>query len=645
MSEYFEFANIHNRIITLTGPPPDAKPIQFGKNEKKYLPKYFTRYVPRYLRINDKQVKNKPVKNEVVQAAGNVQNRRAILEKRRQQKREKRQYLLNIKKEATSARSGSKKPDIGSLRRATKQRRIVGSTLARASESTNYYKQLISKVTVPVSNDIGVGILSYNRLHTIRRLLNSIQKHTDLSRVTVIVSDESTQPDVKNYLSTVKGITVLKNDNRIGIAGNANRLLQCLSRFTYKILLNDDVEVLRDGWAGFYVNAMKITKYHHFCMRQNGVYGAKDSEGTFKNIDGIKIQTINAKPHGAVMALDHVAFDKVGYFDEKFGVYGMEHVDWSQRVSRSGIQPRGYHDVVGSEKFFKIHGEASSTEERGKHLNRARGYFNDVSGNAGRIRVEQGDASKVPGVTYIVPFQSREQDRAACIRDVLLNIKAQRYPFIEIIFVEQDDVARVSCPEFASIRKVLVRGSSPKQPFTKALAFNYGFSLSTQNKIILHDADMLVHASYTSTMSRLLDNFEAAHVGKSVLYMDRPSTNRVHSEGKVNDSLRMDRSVSYFEGGSLAVRRDVFIKIGGFCESFVGYGNEDTEFFDRLSKNCEFCNERTIDLIHLHHGRTHGWISLHDKNKEIEKSLCSQNMSKRVRDRHNALISKYRNLS
>ena len=52
--------------------------------------------------------------------------------------------------------------------------------------------------------------------------------------------------------------------------------------------------------------------------------------------------------------IDTLAEKIVGYFDENFGKYGMEHVDWSHRVSMSKIQPAGYHDVDGSELFFKI---------------------------------------------------------------------------------------------------------------------------------------------------------------------------------------------------------------------------------------------------------------------------------------------------
>ena len=62
---------------------------------------------------------------------------------------------------------------------------------------------------------------------------------------------------------------ILRNNERLGIAGNTNRLLRCLSRFKYGMLLNDDVEILKYGWDQIYFDAMENTGMHHFVYSLN----------------------------------------------------------------------------------------------------------------------------------------------------------------------------------------------------------------------------------------------------------------------------------------------------------------------------------------------------------------------------------------
>jgi hypothetical protein len=72
--------------------------------------------------------------------------------------------------------------------------------------------------------NVGIGILSYNRLNCISRLLNSIRSYSK-KLPTIIVSDESTNIAIKEFLDKQTDIIKLKNIDRLGIAGNTNRLL------------------------------------------------------------------------------------------------------------------------------------------------------------------------------------------------------------------------------------------------------------------------------------------------------------------------------------------------------------------------------------------------------------------------------------
>jgi GT2 family glycosyltransferase len=479
-----------------------------------------------------------------------------------------------------------------------------------------FYQQAIGEDEYPISNNIGVGILSYNRLGSLQRLIKSIRRCTDMNRVKIFVSDESSLLQVKQWLREQPDIILVDNKQRLGIAGNTNRLLRCLSRFRYKLLLNDDVEVSKAGWETFYFNVMSKTNFHHFCYRQHGIYGAGHNDGGKRNHNGVLIKTINDRPHGSVMAFDERAFGTVGYFDESFGIYGMEHVDWSRRVSLSGIQPPGFHDVANSEAYFRIWHEESAVENRTQLYAKAKEAYAKAVRNIKRRYISPTSATLVPTISYVIPCRS-SANRSPSIESVIGNIRAQRFPNIEIIVVEQDVQIALRDADIGPTKHILVPSSSKGQQFNKSAAFNKGVVSSTSEYIVLHDADILVPMNYTQRVYNTLKVHESCHFGKQVLYLTQPSTSDVNRSHSVTAKKRQcNQAVDYFEGGSLAVRKAIYIRIGGFDERFVGYGVEDCEFYHRLKDQSNLNSERVVKMIHLWHDRTPGWEQCHIANKK-----------------------------
>lgn len=570
-------------------PGPSGEKVRIKRNQTITLPDFFDKYVPRgYLRRLDVQA--------------------AVVEK-----------------------PNSK------LKRQIKQVRLTTKVVGRPT-TVNVQPEFAALIDVnkhPISNGIGVGIMSYNRRHSLERLVNSIRKYTDLGHTTVFISDDGSDQDLKQYLaylSTHGDITVLQNNDNVGVAGNSNRLLRCLERFKHKIILNDDVEILSKGWESFYFDAMDKTDYHHFCQRQPGVYGAELGEKT-KVGNTVLFKTIE-KPHGAVMAFDHAAFEKVGYFDEGFGQYGYEHVDWSTRVSRSGLQPVGFYDVEGSHTYFRVHSDVSAVEDRPACLKRARQHQPPTD----RVHVKPTLASVVPAITCIIPF--RDIGRSEAISLVIDNIRAQRYPSVEIIAVEEDDTSKLTLNW--PINHLFVKSNTA---FNKSAAFNAAVAESCNENIVLHDADMLVQGDYFKMVANVLSTHESCILASHVYYLDDNYSAQVIAKRAVDARVQCQRRIDYFEGGSLACTKSAYWKIGGFNEEYVGYGCEDTDFYARLSGGSKWLEDRQIGLIHLAHPRTDGWTGFHDNNKAIEKNLLQLTVAQRIeRQRASLKSSKYSHL-
>lgn len=220
-------------------------------------------------------------------------------------------------------------------------------------------------------NNLGVAILNTDRPHCLKRILSSIENHTKKFPEIFIVDDSTNEPDIKFLPSWVHYI---HTGERIGIAKNTNFALQMISEFPYKIIFNNDVEILKNGWDELYIDGMKKTNIHCFSFRQLGLWGAVKFGERGKRPDrrwvysGVNIATIKEMPQGALIAFDQKAFETVGYYDTEFKKYGASHHDWCNRISLSGIQPMGFHDLGNSNEYFKVHDEVCTTSYKDRKI-------------------------------------------------------------------------------------------------------------------------------------------------------------------------------------------------------------------------------------------------------------------------------------
>ncbi len=508
--------------------------------------------------------------------------------------------------------------------------RVVGRPVN--TDSTELLKTNLARNNYPISNNIGVGILSYNRAASLQRLIQSIVNNTDLRRTTIFISDDASTDSATNaYLDELArnpNLIVLRNQHRLGVAGNSNRLLRCLARFRYGLLLNDDVEIIGSNWEYFYPAALDRTGLHHLLYRQQGVYGAE--RGDAIAVAGLTLHKVVDKPHGAVLAFTQHFVQQVGYFDEQYGMYGMEHVDWSQRAWELGVQGPGFFDVAGSDRLFRINADPSAVDNRTQLLQDAKEIF------ANRVvrAVPLTPASAVPEIAYIIPIRNFERTKS--ILTVVNNIRAQRFPVVHIIMVEQDQASQIDLAAYQPINYYLVNAPE-NHLFNKSKAFNLGVSKAPCELVILHDADILAHGHYTGAVATILATHDACHVGNTVIYTSPEAMQTINATGIVDTAVKCERTVGYYEGGSLACTKRAFWAVGGFNEDYWGYGVEDCDFYARLSESSRWKEDRVFDFLHLWHSRVQGWVAHHEANKVLETSLKQKSIAERIQLQHQQL--------
>lgn len=186
---------------------------------------------------------------------------------------------------------------------------------------------------------LGIGITTHDRTKILELTLSKIAIHWPNFDTKLVVSDDSTNPDIvaENKMLAVKyGAEYLNDGKRKGIANNKNSSLYPLKDCDYIVLFDDDCFPIKDGWFEFLINAHKQTGIHHFNLLDSRVHNEerRSNVGDFTVIECID-------SGGVMLFLTKEVVNRVGAFNKEYGLYGFEHCSYSKRIERSGLQ-NGY---------------------------------------------------------------------------------------------------------------------------------------------------------------------------------------------------------------------------------------------------------------------------------------------------------------
>jgi glycosyltransferase involved in cell wall biosynthesis len=173
---------------------------------------------------------------------------------------------------------------------------------------------------LPGAGGLGIGIITYNRVATLRRCVAQIERHTRIPYRLVAADDGSTDDTVSWARGT--GITTITGPRR-GCAWNKNRALYFLRTQTgcdVILLLEDDTWPVGDGWDAVWTAAARRWQHVNYC------YGYSPAgSGTVDD----PYQGTAFGGHCTITT--RTALDEVGYLDSRFTGYGCEHVEWTHR--------------------------------------------------------------------------------------------------------------------------------------------------------------------------------------------------------------------------------------------------------------------------------------------------------------------------
>lgn len=212
---------------------------------------------------------------------------------------------------------------------------------------------------------LGIGVTTYNRAASLKRTLDGILHYTR-HPYTLIVADDGS-PDGTLDLLRSRQIPHVAGPNR-GIAWNKNRALfhlQEVARCDVILLLEDDVAPRHDGWEASWIEASR--RWGHVNLA--GPWFANLFESGTGTTDDPVLSTVLT---GQCSGFSREALHTVGYMDTRFGRYGYEHCDHSERLLKSGfggqVDPARYYLVKSDLAIAGVEEEYRSELDAGARI-------------------------------------------------------------------------------------------------------------------------------------------------------------------------------------------------------------------------------------------------------------------------------------
>lgn len=205
-----------------------------------------------------------------------------------------------------------------------------------------------------------------------------------------------------------------------------------------------------------------------------------------------------------------------------------------------------------------------------------------------------------PDVTFVIGH--RGVDRLPLLLATLESIAGQKNVSIECLVVEQDSQNRIGAELPSWVRHIHTPPPAADMPYCRSWTFNVGARNARGAVLVLHDNDMVVPADYTARLlEHVVDGYEAVNLKRFGFYLSEKHTDSVLS-GRAGLTDQPPQSIvqNLEGGGSVAITRAAYERIGGFDESFVGWGGEDNEFWER-AQTLRVWPYAYMPIVHLWH--------------------------------------------
>jgi SAM-dependent methyltransferase len=238
---------------------------------------------------------------------------------------------------------------------------------------------------------------------------------------------------------------------------------------------------------------------------------------------------------------------------------------------------------------------------------------------------EPRDVTVVVGIRAVPHQPERLRNARICLK-ALNQQSLERWRY-RVVVVEQDDIPRLEAEVKPLIDRYLFAYNPG--PYNRGWGFNIAAMQpgADQGVLCLMDADFLVPPDFLQRgLEALAGGARAVIPYREVIYLDPAATDHVISTWEATASVASQVEnhccvvFSGSVGGSLWIDGSYYQASGGHNEEFRGWGGEDREFYNRLSRDVPIAR-LPARIYHLYHPRANGPQEVVRRNRALLKQI------------------------
>ncbi|MCX5667110.1 MAG: glycosyltransferase family 2 protein [Candidatus Omnitrophica bacterium] len=202
----------------------------------------------------------------------------------------------------------------------------------------------------------------WNNLELTKNCIDSIIENTDTDYRLIII-DNASNDETKKYLEQLKDkegtrVLLIRNESNLGFIKAVNQGMR-LSEAPYVCLINNDTVVTR-GWLGEMIRVAQSSPRIGLINPSSNTLGQKPDKGESVEVYAERLKKVSAHQTeigsaiGFCMLIKKEVIDKVGVFDEIYGMGNFEDTDYSRRAIKEG------YICARAHRAYVFHDEGSS---------------------------------------------------------------------------------------------------------------------------------------------------------------------------------------------------------------------------------------------------------------------------------------------
>ncbi len=205
-----------------------------------------------------------------------------------------------------------------------------------------------------------------------------------------------------------------------------------------------------------------------------------------------------------------------------------------------------------------------------------------------------------PRISFLIGH--RGTGRLPHLLAALRSIAGQSGVAFECIVVEQSVATEVKSHLPPWVRYLHTPLPFPDLPYCRSWAFNIAAGQAQSDILVMHDNDVLIPERYAyEAVQRVEEGYSFVDLKRFIHYLDADATARVFATGAPPRGVPALIVQNLVGGISIVARRDAYDAIGGFDESYVGWGGEDNDFIDRAAFAGGMYRFGYMPVLHLEH--------------------------------------------